>query len=158
MIKNDHDYLARQLLLFRTFLFRRCPTLPLQGLKSVISLFAGNKKARQAAVSPNNTFALTAHNKAAKQLTTNPAFPQQTTMTNFMSRWMENTVFSSTIKLHCLKHLKFTHYIEMKLSKWLWFSPFNSGSSKDEINMNRDFSLFAFFLLCLSHTLTVQTV
>ena len=65
MIKKDHDYLARHLLLKKTFLFRRCPTLPLQGLKSVISLFAGNKKARQAAVSPNNTFALTAHNKAA---------------------------------------------------------------------------------------------
>ena len=64
MIKNDPDYLGRQLLLFRTFLSRRCPTLPLQGLKSVISLFAGNKKARQAAVSPNNTFALTAHSKA----------------------------------------------------------------------------------------------
>ena len=65
MIKNDPDHLARQSLLFQTFLSRRCPTLPSQGLKSVISLFAGNKKARQAAVSPNNTFALTAHNKAA---------------------------------------------------------------------------------------------
>ena len=55
MVKNAPDHLARQLLLFQTFLFRRCPTLPSQGLKSVISLFAGNKKARQAAVSPNNT-------------------------------------------------------------------------------------------------------
>ena len=63
MIKNDHDHLGRQLLLFQTFLFRRCPTLPSQGLKSVISLFAGNKKARQA-VSPTNTFAFTAHSKA----------------------------------------------------------------------------------------------
>ena len=73
MIKNDPDYLGRQLLLFRTFLSRRCPTLPLQGLKSVISLFAGNKKARQAAVSPNNTFSLTAHNNTAQLTAHNKA-------------------------------------------------------------------------------------
>ena len=88
MIKNDPDHLARQSLLFQTFLSRRCPTLPSQGLKSVISLFAENKKARQAAVSPNNTHS--------------PHSSQQSSLHSTAQLTANNTAHSSQQTLHFL--------------------------------------------------------